>query len=156
MFESKEQIEAAQGRWEQQTLWPSLERTPERDVKFMTTSSAPVERLYTPLDLQENDYLRDIGHPGEYPYTRGVHPTGYRGKVWTMRMFAGFGTAEETNARFRYLLDQGPLTCRRSTGAIPTTRWLRASSASAAWPSPRWPIWRFCSTASRSIRSARA
>lgn len=107
MFESKDQVQAAQDRWEQQTLWPSLERTPERDVRFMTTSSAPVERLYTPLDLQENDYLRDVAHPGEYPYTRGVHPTGYRGKVWTMRMFAGFGTAEETNARFRYLLDQG-------------------------------------------------
>jgi methylmalonyl-CoA mutase N-terminal domain/subunit len=107
MFEPKEQVQEAQGRWEQQTLWPALERAPERDVQFMTTSSAPVERLYTPLDLEGNDYLRDIGHPGEYPYTRGVHPTGYRGKVWTMRMFAGFGTAEETNERFRYLLSQG-------------------------------------------------
>jgi methylmalonyl-CoA mutase N-terminal domain/subunit len=73
----------------------------------MTTSSAPIERLYTPLDLAENQYQRDIAHPGEYPFTRGVHPTGYRGKLWTMRMFAGFGTAEETNARFRYLLDHG-------------------------------------------------
>jgi methylmalonyl-CoA mutase, N-terminal domain len=107
MFETKDQIEAAQEQWEQQTLWPALERTPERDMRFMTTSSAPVERLYTPLDLAENDYLRDIAHPGEYPYTRGIHPTGYRGKVWTMRMFAGFGTAEETNERFRYLLSQG-------------------------------------------------
>lgn len=107
MFESKEQVQAAQERWEQQCLWPALERAPERDVRFMTTSSAPVERLYTPLDLAQNDYLRDIGHPGEYPYTRGVHPTGYRGKVWTMRMFAGFGTAEETNMRFKYLLSQG-------------------------------------------------
>jgi methylmalonyl-CoA mutase, N-terminal domain len=107
MFEPNEQIKAAQQQWEQQSLWPALERAPERAVRFMTTSSAPIERLYTPLDLAENDYLRDIAHPGEYPYTRGVHPTGYRGKVWTMRMFAGFGTAEETNARFRYLLSQG-------------------------------------------------
>jgi methylmalonyl-CoA mutase, N-terminal domain len=107
MFETEDQIKAAQEQWEQQTLWPALERSPERDMRFMTTSSAPVERLYTPLDLAENDYLRDIAHPGEYPYTRGIHPTGYRGKVWTMRMFAGFGTAEETNARFRYLLGQG-------------------------------------------------
>ncbi len=107
MFESKEQVQAAQECWEQQCLWPALERAPERDVRFMTTSSAPVERLYTPLDLAQNDYLRDIGHPGEYPYTRGVHPTGYRGKIWTMRMFAGFGTAEETNMRFKYLLSQG-------------------------------------------------
>ncbi|PDW04487.1 methylmalonyl-CoA mutase family protein [Candidatus Viridilinea mediisalina] len=107
MFNSKEQIAAAHERWQQQALWPSLERSPERDGRFMTTSSAPIERIYTPLDLTDHDYLRDIAHPGEYPYTRGVHPTGYRGKVWTMRMFAGFGTAEETNARFRYLLSQG-------------------------------------------------
>ncbi|MBP1464874.1 methylmalonyl-CoA mutase family protein [Candidatus Chloroploca sp. M-50] len=107
MVEEKEAVQAAQARWEQETLWPTLERTPERDVRFMTTSSAPIERLYTPLDLQDNDYLRDLAHPGEYPYTRGVHPTGYRGKIWTMRMFAGFGTAEETNARFKYLLSQG-------------------------------------------------
>jgi len=107
MFESKEQVRAAQERWEQKALFPALDKAPERDARFMTTSSAPVERLYTPRDLEDNDYLRDIAHPGEYPYTRGIHPTGYRGKVWTMRMFAGFGTAEETNARFKYLLSQG-------------------------------------------------
>ncbi|MCU0494064.1 MAG: methylmalonyl-CoA mutase family protein [Chloroflexaceae bacterium] len=107
MFENKETVQKAQEQWEQGTLWPTLEKTPERDVRFMTTSSAPVERLYTPLDLADNDYLRDIAHPGEYPFTRGIHPTGYRGKVWTMRMFAGFGSAEETNERFKYLLSQG-------------------------------------------------
>ncbi len=107
MFESQEQIKAAQEHWKQQTLWPALERNPERDTRFMTTSSAPIERLYTPLDLADSDYMRDIAHPGEYPYTRGIHPTGYRGKIWTMRMFAGFGMAEETNARFHYLLGQG-------------------------------------------------
>jgi len=107
MFETEEQIRAAQQDWEQQTLWPALQKSPERDDAFMTTSSAPIERLYTPLDLAERSYLHDIAHPGEYPYTRGIHPTGYRGKLWTMRMFAGFGSAEETNARFKYLLEQG-------------------------------------------------
>jgi methylmalonyl-CoA mutase N-terminal domain/subunit len=107
MSDPHDAVNAAYTQWEQQTLWPALQRTPERPISFMTTSSAPVERLYTPISLANNDYLRDIGHPGEFPFTRGIHPTGYRGKLWTMRMFAGFGTAEETNARFRYLLQQG-------------------------------------------------
>jgi methylmalonyl-CoA mutase N-terminal domain/subunit len=107
MFEPEEQIRAAQEIWEQQTLWPALQKAPERDDAFMTTSSTPIDRLYTPLDLAARSYLHDIAHPGEYPYTRGIHPTGYRGKLWTMRMFAGFGSAEETNARFKYLLEQG-------------------------------------------------
>jgi methylmalonyl-CoA mutase N-terminal domain/subunit len=107
MFEPHEPIREAYETWEQRTLWPALQKAPERDGPFMTTSSAPIERLYTPLDLAENDYLRDIAHPGEYPFTRGIHPTGYRGKLWTMRMFAGFGSAEETNARFKYLLEHG-------------------------------------------------
>ncbi|MEN9936769.1 MAG: hypothetical protein RLZZ387_3348 [Chloroflexota bacterium] len=118
MAELNDEVRAAQAGWEQQTLWPALQKSPERDTPFVTTSGAPVGRLYTPLDLAGDDavttpesvmrhYLRAIGHPGEYPFTRGVHPTGYRGKLWTMRMFAGFGSAEETNARFRYLLEQG-------------------------------------------------
>jgi methylmalonyl-CoA mutase N-terminal domain/subunit len=107
MFEPQEEIQAAYETWEQQVLWPALQKAPERDDAFMTTSSAPIERLYTPLDLAGRSYLHDIAHPGEYPYTRGIHPTGYRGKLWTMRMFAGFGSAEETNARFKYLLEQG-------------------------------------------------
>ncbi len=80
---------------------------PERQHSFVTTSGVPVERLYTPLDIAEMDYLRDLGFPGEYPFIRGVHYTGYRGRLWTMRMFAGFGTAEETNARYKYLLEHG-------------------------------------------------
>ncbi|HEY3110415.1 MAG TPA: methylmalonyl-CoA mutase family protein [Chloroflexota bacterium] len=79
----------------------------ERPVRFMTASSEPVERLYTPAQFHETDYPERLGDPGEYPYTRGVHPTGYRGKLWTMRMFAGFGAAEETNQRFKYLLANG-------------------------------------------------
>jgi methylmalonyl-CoA mutase, N-terminal domain len=94
-------------RWERETLQDSLDRFPERRSKFITASSEPVNRLYTPADSQQKDYLQEIGFPGQYPFTRGVHPTMYRSRLWTMRMFAGFGTAEETNQRFRYLLDQG-------------------------------------------------
>ena len=94
-------------KWEETTLQQSLARLPERQEQFITTSSEPVERVYTPLDVAELDYLEDLGLPGEYPYTRGIHPTLYRSKLWTMRMFAGFGTAEETNQRFKYLLEQG-------------------------------------------------
>ena len=79
----------------------------ELDEPFTTISGVPVKRLYTPADLAETDELDDIGLPGEFPYTRGVHATGYRGRKWTMRMFAGFGTAEETNERFKYLLGNG-------------------------------------------------
>jgi methylmalonyl-CoA mutase N-terminal domain/subunit len=79
----------------------------ERRESFATASGIPIERVYTPLDIADLDYLRDLGFPGEYPYTRGVHATGYRGKLWTMRMFAGFGCAEETNARYKYLLEHG-------------------------------------------------
>lgn len=94
-------------KWEETSLQKTLASLPERRDNFITTSSEPIERLYTPLDVADMDYASDLGLPGEYPYTRGVHPTLHRSKLWTMRMFAGFGTAEETNARFKYLLDQG-------------------------------------------------
>ncbi len=94
-------------KWEETSLQRSLSQLSERNDRYMTTSSEDIERLYTPLDVAEMDYLRDLGLPGEYPYTRGVHPTMYRSRLWTMRMFAGFGTAEETNSRFKYLLNQG-------------------------------------------------
>jgi methylmalonyl-CoA mutase, N-terminal domain len=92
--------------WEATALQQSIERVPERE-NLMTTSGVPIERLYMPQDNAELDYRRDLGLPGEYPYTRGVQPTMYRARPWTMRMFAGFGTAENTNQRFRYLLSQG-------------------------------------------------
>src|ERR1043166_4606805 len=79
----------------------------ERPIRFMTTSSAPVERLYTPADFSEDEYMAKLGFPGSWPFTRGVHATGQRGRLWTMRMFAGFGSAEETNERFKYLLANG-------------------------------------------------
>ena len=94
-------------RWEEDTLQSSLDRFPERRDRFITTSSEPINRLYTPADLDSSNYEDDLGYPGQYPFTRGVHPTMYRSRQWTMRMFAGFGTAEETNQRFKYLLKQG-------------------------------------------------
>jgi len=94
-------------KWAKTTLQKTLKAHPERRKTFVTTSSVPIERLYTPLDVGDVDYVRDLGFPGEYPFTRGVHATMYRGRLWTMRMFAGFGTAEETNARYKYLLEHG-------------------------------------------------
>ncbi|MDL1899624.1 methylmalonyl-CoA mutase [Anaerolineae bacterium CFX9] len=109
MFD-KNSLEAqrqARRDWEEGTLKATLRKLPERREQFTTISGDPVERVYTPLDIADFDYLRDLGFPGEYPYTRGVHASGYRGKPWTMRMFSGFGTAEETNERYKYLLAQG-------------------------------------------------
>ena len=93
--------------WEKTTLQPSLEKSPERDYDFTTTSGHPIRRLYSEADLAGWDPERDLGLPGGPPYTRGIHPTMYRTRLWTMRQFAGFGAAEDTNARFRYLLSQG-------------------------------------------------
>jgi len=93
--------------WEENTLRPSLENSPERQVEFTTISGHPIRRLYTPADLGDWDADRDLGLPGEPPYARGIHATMYRGRLWTMRQFAGFGAAEDTNQRFRYLLSQG-------------------------------------------------
>jgi methylmalonyl-CoA mutase, N-terminal domain len=97
----------AESRWEQETLRPFLEHSPERAAQFTTVSGQPIRRLYTPADLAAWDPGRDLGNPGEPPYTRGIHPTMYRQRLWTMRQFAGFGSAEDSNARYRYLLAQG-------------------------------------------------
>jgi methylmalonyl-CoA mutase N-terminal domain/subunit len=93
--------------WEEKTLGPTLAKSPERDASFTTISAYPIRRLYTPADLPDWDPQRDLGYPGEPPYTRGIHATMHRGRLWTMRQFAGFGTAEDTNQRFRYLLARG-------------------------------------------------
>jgi len=109
MFD-KEKLDRLRERydqWTETTLQRSLEHAPERADEFITVSSTAVRRLYTPLDVADLDYLEDLGLPGEYPFTRGVHAAMYRSRLWTMRMFAGFGTAEETNARFKYLLEHG-------------------------------------------------
>ena len=97
----------ARERWENETLEPALKRQGERKLSFQTVSLDEVDRLYTPSDISDIDFARDLGFPGEFPYTRGIHATGNRGKLWTMRQFAGFGTPEETNARFKYLLKEG-------------------------------------------------
>ncbi len=102
-----ERIREALKAWEDETLKKALARAAERQADFQTHSRIPVERLYTPLDLAACDYRAKVGFPGEYPFTRGIQPTMYRGRLWTMRQYAGFGTAEETNRRFRYLLEQG-------------------------------------------------
>ncbi len=109
MFDARklEELRAAREAWQAGPLKETLARQPERRQRFITTSSEEINRLYTPLDLPDFDYRRDLGLPGEYPFTRAAHATGQRGRLWTMRMFAGFGTAEETNARFKYLLEQG-------------------------------------------------
>ncbi|MFM8369481.1 MAG: methylmalonyl-CoA mutase, partial [Chloroflexota bacterium] len=109
MYDKKmlDEIQQSLSKWEETSLKKALNQLPERADEFITTSSEPINRLYTPLDIADLDYNTALGNPGEYPYTRGVHPTLHRSKLWTMRMFAGFGTAEETNQRFKYLLDQG-------------------------------------------------
>jgi methylmalonyl-CoA mutase, N-terminal domain len=98
---------AREKSWEENTLRPTLEKNPERQAEFTTISGFPIRRLYTPADLAGWDPDRDLGYPGEPPYTRGIHSTMHRGRLWTMRQFAGFGAAEDTNQRFRYLLSQG-------------------------------------------------
>src|SRR6266496_4418653 len=101
-----ESLKIERQHWEETTVQPSTRRMPERQ-HLMTTSGVSINRVYTPQDNAALDYRRDLNLPGEYPYTRGVQPTMYRARPWTMRMFAGFGTAEDTNKRFRYLLSQG-------------------------------------------------
>jgi methylmalonyl-CoA mutase N-terminal domain/subunit len=109
MFDEKvlEKIQAGKEKWDQGPVAKTLSKSPEAKPAFTTISGAPVERLYTPLDVKAMDYDRDLSYPGMFPYTRGVQPTMYRGRYWTMRQYAGFGNAKETNARYRYLLDQG-------------------------------------------------
>ncbi|MHA2024671.1 MAG: acyl-CoA mutase large subunit family protein [Candidatus Thorarchaeota archaeon] len=100
-------IGAAKDNWEKNTLTPHQKKHPDRREEYLTTSSSPVKAIYTPLDVPDFDYMKDLGFPSEYPYTRGVQPSMYRGRVWTMRQFAGMGTAEETNKRFKFLLANG-------------------------------------------------
>jgi len=104
---TRDDIKKAQQTWEERTLTRTLARSPERRPQFTTTSDIEVQRLYTPADRSDDAYLETVGFPGTYPFTRGVQPTMYRGRFWTMRQYAGFGTAEESNRRYRYLLEQG-------------------------------------------------
>ncbi|MFW9958532.1 MAG: methylmalonyl-CoA mutase [Candidatus Odinarchaeota archaeon] len=100
-------IKKSYSKWEKETVHPHREKHSDRRKEFVTTSSRPIKILYTPLDIPKFDYLQDLGFPSEYPFTRGVQPTMYRGQLWTMRQFAGMGTAEESNARYKFLLANG-------------------------------------------------
>lgn len=102
-----EEIRKAKEKWEEEKVEKAISRFPERKEKFTTGSNIEVDRLYTPEDVKDFDYEEKLGFPGQYPYTRGVQPTMYRGRLWTMRQYAGFATAEESNNRYKYLLEQG-------------------------------------------------
>ena len=99
--------ETRKAKWEREVLEPTLKKSPERTGPFTTISGRPIERLYTAEDVAGIDYDAEIANPGEFPYVRGIHPSGYRGKLWTMRQFAGFGTPEETNQRYKDLIAAG-------------------------------------------------
>ncbi len=105
--EALEELYEELKRWEKEVLPKSLERYPERMEKFTTLSGIELKRIYTPLDLKDYDYMEKLGLPGMYPFTRGIHATMYRGRIWTMRMFSGYGGPEETNKRLKYLIEHG-------------------------------------------------
>ncbi|WP_042678567.1 acyl-CoA mutase large subunit family protein [Anaerosalibacter massiliensis] len=109
MFNDNEiiNIKESKKKWESEVVDKAIKRFPERKEKFSTVSDIEVDRLYTPENMENSDYEKDLGYPGKYPYTRGVQPTMYRGRLWTMRQYAGFATAEESNKRYKYLLEQG-------------------------------------------------
>ena len=100
-------IQKAHDSWEKETLSSHQKTHPDRQKEFITTSSRPIRAIYTPLDVPDFDYMKKLGFPSEYPFTRGVQPSMYRGRLWTMRQFAGMGSAEETNERFKFLLANG-------------------------------------------------
>ncbi len=102
-----QELAALRRQWESEVLEPMLERAPERQEDFKTLSGLPVSRLYTPLERSQDDYLEDLNFPGQFPFTRGIHPTMYRGRLWTMRQYAGFGTADASNQRYKFLLERG-------------------------------------------------
>ena len=104
---NNEEMAAQQQRWQTEVVEPVLARTPERQADFTTSSGLTLKRLYTPLDSPDADYLEQSNFPGQFPFTRGVHPTMYRGRLWTMRQYAGFGTAEVSNQRYKFLLEHG-------------------------------------------------
>ena len=105
--EALDRLDRERKRWEAETLGPFTRESPERTTPFTTVSGKPIQRLYTPLDVPQVNHARDLGFPGEYPFTRGVYPTMHRGRFWTMRMYSGYGSPEETNRRYKFLLGQG-------------------------------------------------
>jgi methylmalonyl-CoA mutase N-terminal domain/subunit len=137
---------------------PSDKNARERRADFSTSSGIPVARVYTAADRTSAADVRDLGMPGEYPFTRGIQPTMYRGRLWTMRQYSGFGTARQTNARFRYLLEQGQSGLSVAFD-LPTQMgydsyhpMAEGRSARSASRSPRSRTWTSCSRGSRSTR----
>ena len=116
-------ISAARHAWEEGPYSAFSARVPERKERFTTLSGLPVAPLYTPADVANQNYLRDVGFPGEYPYTRGPYPTMYRSRPWTMRQIAGFGTARDTNQRFKFLIAQGQTGISTDFDMIPELHW---------------------------------
>ena len=102
-----EEIKASKAKYDDKVA-KVLQKMPERRAEFVNTSGIPIQRVYTPLDMADFDYMAKLGLPGQYPYTRAVQPTAYRGRYWTMRQYAGFASAEETNERYHFLLKAGP------------------------------------------------
>ena len=147
--------------WNEGTFEPVRKRFGERRDRFETDSGIEVDTVYTPEDLKSFDYADALGYPGEYPYTRGVQPNMYRGRVWTMRQYSGFASPEESNARYRYLLEHGQ-TGLSVAFDLPTQTGYdsdhplakRARSGARASPYPASPTWRCSSRASPSTRSA--
>jgi methylmalonyl-CoA mutase N-terminal domain/subunit len=139
-------LKEAYERWKREVLGPLLSRYPERKPRFETSSGIEMPRFLLPPH-EDPDYEQKLGFPGAYPFTRGIQPTMYRGRLWTMRQYAGYATAEETNRRFRYLLEQGqtgfrwPLTFPRRSDTMPIIRWRPAKWGRWAFRSPRWKIW---------------
>ena len=145
----EEDMSKRRKKWEEETLKNHLEKHPEWKGEFMTTSSVPINRLYSPSDISEFNYLSDLNFPSEYPFTRGVQPTMYRGRLWTMRMFSGFGTAEESNLRYKYLLEHGE-TGLSVAFDFPTLTipWPKGSLENAELQYHLLRIWSFCLTKS--------
>ena len=151
--------QAAVERWERETVEPLLHQSPEMRSRFESVSLEEVNRLYTAADISQTNIARDISFPGEFPYTRGIHPTGYRGKLWTMRQFAGFSTPEQTNARFKYLLAEGQNGLSVAYD-LPTLMGYDADSTLAEGEvgkcgvqSLRWPTWKSFLTGFRLSKS---
>ena len=160
---SSSRISIRRQEWQTKSFEPSVKRFPERQSRFTTSSDrVEIDPVYTPDDADASDYLEQLGFPGEYPFTRGVQPNMYRGRFWTMRQYAGFGSAAESNARYHYLIERGQ-TGLSVAFDLPTQigydadhdfaegEWARWASRSAVWRT-----WRPCWLASRSTKSALA
>ena len=151
--------ETAKERWQREVLEPSLAKSPERTGPFTTISGRRIERLYTADDSATLDYATHMGDPGVFPYVRGIHPSGYRGKLWTMRQFAGFGTPEETNQRYKDLIAAGgtglsvAFDLPTLMGRDPDHPLSLGEVGKCGVTSRRSPTWSGCSTASRSATS---